>query len=103
MKNPRSTSEGSIMPAYPWLIDDDGDYSDIGTKISVMRKLNVPYEEGYEEYALEELNEQAEEIATFLMEEKGIKVAKEKEIIALIAYLHKLGRDINTKDVAASN
>ncbi len=102
MKDPRSTSEGSIMPAYPWLIDEDGDYSDIEGKITVMRKLGVPYEEGYEEYAMEELNEQAEEIANFLMKEKGIKVAKEKEIVALIAYLHKLGRDINTKDVAAS-
>jgi len=69
----------------------------------VMRKLGVPYEEGYEEYAMEELNEQAEEISNFLMKEKGIKVAKEKEIVALIAYLHKLGRDINTKDVTTNN
>ena len=90
------------MPAYPWLITDDGDYSDLETKISVMRKLGVPYEEGYEEYALEELNDQAQDIADFLSKEKGIRVAREKEIISLIAYLHKLGRDINTKKIATS-
>jgi len=99
MKDPRITSEGSIMPAYPWLLEEDGDYGDLEKKITVMRKLGVPYEEGYEEYAMEELNEQAAGISKYL-DEAGYKVAKEKEIVALIAYLHKLGRDINTKDVA---
>jgi len=102
MKDPRSTSEGSIMPAYPWLIAEDGDYSKIEGKITVMRKLGVPYVENYEMIAKEDLDKQAEKISKFLLKEKGIKVAKEKEIVALIAYLHKLGRDINTKEVATS-
>jgi len=102
MKDPRSTSEGSIMPAYPWLIAEDGDYSKIEGKIAVMRKLGVPYVENYEMIAKEDLDKQAEKISNFLLKEKGIKVAKEKEIVALIAYLHKLGRDINTKEVATS-
>lgn len=103
MKDPRSTSPGSIMPAYPWLIEDDGDYSDLPGKINAMRTLGVPYEEGYETIAMEDLNKQAKQISKFLLTEKGIKVGENKEIIALIAYLHKLGRDINTKDVATTN
>ena len=97
MKDPRITSEGSIMPAYPWLIKDDADYSKIEDKIQAMRSLGVPYEEGYERYAKEDLYNQADSISSFLQNEKGIRVSREKEIIALIAYLHKLGRDINVK------
>lgn len=97
MKDPRITSEGSIMPAYPWIIDDDADYSKIEDKIQAMRTLGVPYEEGYEKYALEDLYIQADSISNFLQNEKGINVSRDKEIIALIAYLHKLGRDINVK------
>ena len=97
MKDPRITSEGSIMPAYPWLIEDDGDYSNIEEKIQAMRTLGVPYEDGYENYALDDLYIQADSISSFLRNEKGIQVDKDKEIVALIAYLHKLGRDINVK------
>jgi len=97
MKDPRITSEGSIMPAYPWLIEDDGDYSNIEEKIQAMSTLGVPYEDGYENYALEDLYIQADSISSFLRNEKGIQVDKDKEIVALIAYLHKLGRDINVK------
>jgi cytochrome c oxidase cbb3-type subunit I/II len=101
MKDPRSTSPGSIMPAYPWLIEEDGDYSDLAGKIAAMRTLGVPYEEGYETIAMQDLEKQAKQIQKFLLTEKGIKVGENKEIVALIAYLHKLGRDINTKDVTA--
>ena len=85
------------MPAYPWLIEDDGDYSNIEEKIQAMSTLGVPYEDGYENYALEDLYIQADSISSFLRNEKGIQVDKDKEIVALIAYLHKLGRDINVK------
>jgi cytochrome c oxidase cbb3-type subunit I/II len=102
MKDPRSTSPGSIMPAYTWLIEEDGDYSKIADKITVMRKLGVPYEQGYEKMAKSDLDEQAQQIATYLLEAKGIKVSREKEIIAVIAYLHKLGRDINVKQTTTN-
>jgi cytochrome c oxidase cbb3-type subunit I/II len=101
MKNPRETSPGSIMPAYPWLIEDDADYSNLAGKISAMRTIGVPYPEGYEKIALEDLNKQAKKIQQFLVNDKGIQVDQNKEIIAMIAYLHKLGRDINNKEVAS--
>lgn len=96
MFDPTSMSPGSIMPSYPWLVDDDIDYSDLPKKIKVMRQLGVPYEEGFEDTAVEESNKQAEIIAKNLEKDK-IKVTKDKEIIALIAYLQRLGTDIKQK------
>ncbi len=92
--DPTSKAEGSIMPPYPWLISDDMDYSTLKRKITVMRSLGVPYPEGYEEQAEADLLAQAEEIAAILRK-SGKEVDAKKEIIAMIAYLHKLGKDIS--------
>ena len=98
MYDPTSTSAGSIMPPYPWLIEDDLDYSDIGKKISAMRTLGVPYPEGYEEQAVADLKAQQQMIFEDL-EKEGIRNADpNKEIVAIIAYLHRLGHDITQDD-----
>ncbi len=96
MLDPQSTSAGSIMPAYPWLIEDQLNSSLIAGKIAAMRSLGVPYEEGYEEQALADLEAQATAIATGLAE-NNIEVAPDREIVALIAYLQRLGTDIKAK------
>ena len=98
MLEPESMSPGSIMPAYPWLISDKLNASDLETKISVMRSLGVPYAEGYEEQARADMEAQAQAIANGLVEQ-GIETAADAEIIALIAYLQRLGTDISTKPV----
>lgn len=97
MLDPRTMSPGSIMPPYPWLIEDDLDVSLTQDKISAMRTLGVPYPEGYEEQALADLNAQAQEITDDLAN-TGIETAPNKEIIALIAYLQRLGTDIEASD-----
>ncbi len=58
-----------------------------------MRSLGVPYEDGYEHQANQDLDEQAKAIAADL-QKNNIKVKSDKEIIALIAYLQRLGTDI---------
>lgn len=94
MAQPRSTSPGSIMPGYPWMYSNDLDVSHTEGKIIAMQRLGVPYPAGFEREAVRLLNEQADEVATKLME-SGIKdVNPKKEIIALIAYLQRLGTDI---------
>ncbi|KPM49167.1 cytochrome-c oxidase, cbb3-type subunit I [Jiulongibacter sediminis] len=93
MLEPASMSPGSIMPSYPWLIDDEYTTEQIAAKINAMRTLGVPYEEGYEEEAAEDMMQQASEI-TGRLEEAGIEVSENKEIVALIAYLQRLGTDI---------
>lgn len=101
MNDPRETSPGSIMPAYPWLIEQDLNVSQLEDKISAMRTLGVPYEDGYEDKALADLEKQARKIQLEL-QLGNVQVSEKKEIIALIAYLHKLGRDINVEQVATN-
>lgn len=93
MYDPTSTSAKSIMPPYPWLMDKDLDISTTNSKIHAMRKLGVPYEEGYEAIANDDLKIQAKQIADNLKNDK-INISENKEIIALIAYLQRLGKDI---------
>jgi cytochrome c oxidase cbb3-type subunit I/II len=113
MIRPKEISPGSIMPAYTWMRDNDLDISLTERKINAMRTLGVPYAEGYEKQAVKDLKAQANVIATDLAKEiiaklpanarKGLTVeakAKElesKEIIAIIAYLQRLGTDIKVK------
>ncbi len=93
MLDPQTMSPGSLMPTFPWLIEDDLDKSDIGVKIRVMQTIGVPYPENYDEKALKDLEEQAQKIYNNLRE-SGIETTPNKEIIALIAYLQRLGIDI---------
>ena len=93
MFNPRLTSPGSIMPNYKWLSTNDLDISDTRASITAMRRLGVPYPAGYEDRALEDLKQQAVAISDNLKKD-NIKVADTKEIVALIAYLQRMGTDI---------
>lgn len=93
LENPRNISPGSIMPAYDWLITQNLDVSTTEGKINAMRKLGVPYPEGFEKISNEELMKQADEISKDLAK-NDIRVDNNKEIIALISYLQRLGTDI---------
>jgi cytochrome c oxidase cbb3-type subunit I/II len=93
MEDPTTVSPGSLMPRYPWLKEQMLDVSTTESKINAMRSLGVPYEAGFEKIAGAELEKQADEIAKDL-QKMGIDVTADKEIIALIAYLQRLGTDI---------
>lgn len=101
MEDPRSTSAGSIMPDYRWMLTDVLDTSDTVGKLSAMQTLGVPYSDSEVENAVKTLNDQAKLIATGL-ESQGVKDIADKEIIAIIAYLQRLGTDIKQTKVAAS-
>ena len=93
MLEPASISPGSIMPTYSWLLDDNLDVADLKAKIKAMQTLGVPYAKGYENQAETDLNKQAKEIQSSLKKDK-IETPANKEIVALIAYLQRLGKDI---------
>jgi cytochrome c oxidase cbb3-type subunit I/II len=84
------------MPSYSFLIDDNIDTASTPLKINAMRTLGVPYAADYASKANQDLMIQAKTISADL-EKDGIKVAPNKEIIALIAYIQRLGTDINKK------
>ena len=93
MYDPRSMSPGSLMPQYVWLLDDALDTSSTPAKIRAMQTLGVPYPEGYDQVANRDLMHQADSIAANLKKDK-IETAPNAEIVALIAYLQRMGRDI---------
>ncbi|HAS39987.1 MAG TPA: cytochrome C oxidase Cbb3 [Microscillaceae bacterium] len=96
MYDPRLTSPKSIMPPYPWLMKQTYDKEGIKKKIAAMRTLGVPYPEGYEDQAPADMEKQAAEIVARLAKDK-IKTKTDREIVALIAYLQRLGTDIKVK------
>ena len=104
MLDPESMSPGSIMPPYPWMIRNDLDNSSLESKIRVLKLLNTPYPDDYEDYALADLQAQAAEVAQSLRND-GIEQdnLEQKEIVALIAYLQRLGTDISKTNVTIGN
>lgn len=96
MKDPRSTTPGSIMPAYPWLLKDRYALDHLEAKMRALKTLGVPYSDEDIQKAREFLQLQAKDIADRLAKE-GHKDTEDKEITALIAYLQRLGKDI--KDI----
>ena len=116
MWDPRSTSPGSIMPAYTWLYDNAAlDYSLTETKMKAMRTLGVPYTDTDIANARKSIEEQSAKIEKSLTNDpdfvksyeaskkkataKGEKFVpmKDREIVAMIAYLQRLGTDIKVK------
>ncbi|MES1222750.1 MAG: cytochrome-c oxidase, cbb3-type subunit I [Bacteroidota bacterium] len=93
MYDPRSMSPGSIMPQYPWLLDNQLDTSTTAAKIRAMQTLGVPYPKDYDRIANAELMHQADSITANLKKDK-IDTPPNAEIVAVIAYLQRVGRDI---------
>ena len=95
MYDPTSMAPGSIMPMYPWLFENDLDTKYTAAKIKVHQSLGAPYPDGYADKAVADLQTQAKKVVANLakdnIKQEGIE---NKEIVALIAYLQRLGTDI---------
>lgn len=114
MYDPQSTSSGSIMPSYQWLIKSELDKSQTESKMKVMVKLGVPYTDEDIANAQKQMLEQGTKIEQNLYSDPDFVTAyendkknsgedfvemKNREIVALIAYLQRLGTDIKVKDL----
>ena len=117
MYDPQSTSSGSIMPSYKWLIVGEGaklDKSTIEKKMEVMVTLGVPYTEEDIANAQASMLEQGTKIEQSLYNDPDFVASYEadkaasgdefiemrnREIVAMIAYLQRLGTDIKVKDI----
>jgi cytochrome c oxidase cbb3-type subunit I/II len=99
LENPQDISPGSVMPGYAFMIDKMTDTATTAAKINAMRTLGVPYKPGYEKVANLALMEQGRLIAANLLKD-SIRVAPHAEIVALIAYMQRLGTDIEKNKVA---
>lgn len=101
--NPAQIREGSIMPPYRWLINDDLNFSTIQARVRAMAMLGVPYGEMVKDGVAEKAaREQAKAIATNILTQVGPgglssdypRDLENKKVVALIAYLQRLGTDI---------
>ena len=101
MYDPTSMAPGSIMPSYPSLFENQLNIGTTKSKIHAMRKMGVPYPEGYEATANDDLMKQAEGIASNLKKDK-IEIKSDREIIALIAYLQRVGTDIKATSITTN-
>jgi cytochrome c oxidase cbb3-type subunit I/II len=92
--DPETTSPGSIMPKYPWLYTQEMEVDSLPARIGALSKVGVPYPAGAEDTAKQELESQALQIVENLKDGMVSDPQADKEIIALIAYLQRLGTDI---------
>lgn len=93
MADPREVVPGSIMPAYTWLFRDKTDFAILSKKLSVMKSLGVPYTDEDIQNAEADARFEAKTIADQLVAQGAPAGTEEKEIIALISYLQRLGQD----------
>lgn len=97
-KNPRDTSPGSIMPNFPWLYSDKLDTSLTEKKMKVLQSLGTPYTDEDIEKAQKQMARDAQRIADRIKTDLGEEVPSDTEVIALIAYMQKLGKDIKWRE-----
>ncbi len=101
-ENPRQINEQSLMPAYGWLLEDNLDFSVIQTRVRVMAMLGVPYGDTVKEGVAERLaREQAKAIGADLVTQGAPAGLENKKVVAVIAYLQRLGKDISTPSTPA--
>lgn len=101
--DPQKLIPQSIMPPYPWLYKRDLDLSTTAKKIRVMQALGVPYPEEYDKIANEELMLQAKLIADGLRNDGFENVDENKEVMAMIAYIQRLGLDIHRAGIITNS
>lgn len=122
--DPQSISSGSIMPSYKWLIKNELDKSNTQNKMNAMIALGVPYKKSDVARAQQWMKEQGTSIENSLYNDpdfkrnyeadkknaasKGLPFVemRDREVVALIAYMQRLGTDIkvkNTSTTAAAN
>jgi cytochrome c oxidase cbb3-type subunit I/II len=93
-RNPRSTSPGSIMPSYPHFYDDGIPWDTLQGRVDAMVTLGVPYDDDARANAAGVARAQALELGALIVTQGGPAGLEDKDVIALIAYMQRLGTDI---------
>ncbi len=94
LEDPRQLIPQSIMPAYPWLLEEEIDFEQIQSRVDAMAMIGVPYADALNR-APDMAREQARVIAADLVAQGGYEGLETKKVLALVAYLQRLGTDIS--------
>ncbi|MGZ3788798.1 MAG: cytochrome-c oxidase, cbb3-type subunit I [Bacteriovorax sp.] len=100
MINPRDVTPQSIMPIYKWLVEQKIDYASLPAKLAAMKSLGVPYSDEAIKNGIDTAQAQAKVITQDLMNQGVPAQVEDKELIALISYLQRLGRDYGSLKVS---
>ncbi len=93
-QDPPQITPRSIMPRYQWLQDNKLDFASIPVRVRAMHSLGVPYTDTEIDNAQDLAVAQAKQIAQSIVDQKGPAGLEDKQVVALIAYLQRLGTDI---------
>jgi len=94
LENPRQINDKSVMPAYAFLLSKSIDFDGIPSHLRALNRVGVPYDEATIVGAAEAARKQALEIAEQVIAQKGPSGLEDKQVIALVAYLQRLGTDL---------
>jgi cytochrome c oxidase cbb3-type subunit I/II len=103
LENPRSTSPGSIMPNYAWLLSQKLDATVIRDRMRALRKVGVPYTDDEIQNASKSISAQAQKVVVNLSVGSITNAPADREIIAVIAYLQRLGTDIKALPISTNS
>jgi cytochrome c oxidase cbb3-type subunit I/II len=99
LRDPRSVTPRSIMPAYPGMMTNALDWPSVQKHVDGMAMLGVPYGDLVQEgRAIESAKAQAKTIADDIAATGGPAGLEDKEVVALVAYLQRLGTDIRKQE-----
>jgi cytochrome c oxidase cbb3-type subunit I/II len=102
MEDPRSTTPQSIMPAYPWLARARINWAALERGVAAQATLGVPYTRDEVAGAAALGRKQAQQIATAIAQQGGPAGLEDTQLVALIAYLQRLGTDIKSSPKVAA-
>jgi cytochrome c oxidase cbb3-type subunit I/II len=101
MQDPRAVVQSSIMPAYPWLYDDPVAVDVVADKMRVLKRLGTPYTAEQIAGAADDYRAQADTVVANLAAAGKTDAEPDREIVALIAYLMRLGRNLEPAEARA--
>ena len=92
--NPPDVTPGSIMPSFSWMADEKLDFDSIPLRVHAMQRLGVPYTDEDRDHSIDNAKAQAAQIAGKIAKQGGPPGLNDRELIALIAYVQRLGTDL---------
>ncbi len=93
-ENPSQITPGTIMPPYTWLLEKKIDYASIPTRMLALKRVGVPYTEEDRRNSIDNAKAQAKAISDAIIQANGRTDLEDKDVVALIAYIKRLGTDL---------
>jgi cytochrome c oxidase cbb3-type subunit I/II len=93
-ENPEQISPGTLMPPYPWLLEQKIDFKSIPTRMGAVRRVGVPYTDAQLASAIDDAKAQAKQVSDAIIQANGRTDLEDKDVVALIAYIKRLGTDL---------